>query len=105
MYDYFHAKLGKCYYENNIKDDMEVTNVVQVSCKVVEPNTLSKLYNNFVLNGHSYHIVASSIYGMELFCMDGVKFSYKHEGEWMDFVFPLNKYGNWMILTRYVKST
>jgi hypothetical protein len=36
-----------------------------------------KLYIDFVLNGHTYHVDSSSIHGLGLIFMDIVNFSYK----------------------------
>ena len=36
--------------------------------------------------------------------MDGIKVTYKHGVEMMEYVGPLYKYGGWIIFTKYVKS-
>ena len=36
--------------------------------------------------------------------MDGVKVPYEREVDLMEYVGPLYKYGDWMILIRYLKS-
>jgi hypothetical protein len=67
------------------------------------PNPLLELDINFVLNRHVYHIYPSSIHGLGLFYMDCVNIPYKCNVDLMQNVGQLYKYGDWMILTNYMK--
>jgi hypothetical protein len=48
-----------------------------------------------------YHIPPSSLHGLGLSSMDGIKFGYGTVTELMEYVRPLYKYNHWLILVRY----
>jgi hypothetical protein len=51
-----------------------------------------------------YHIAPSSLHGLGLFSMDGIKFGYGTITELMEYVKPLYKYNHWLMLVRYTQS-
>jgi hypothetical protein len=51
-----------------------------------------------------YHIAPSSLHGLGLFSMDGIKVGYGTVTELMEYVRPLYKYNHWLMLVRYTQS-
>ena len=59
---------------------------------------------DFFLNGRTYRIAPSSLHGLGLFSMDGIKVSYGTETELMEYVGPCYKYNEWLLLVQYTQS-
>ena len=51
-----------------------------------------------------YRIAPSSLHGLGLFSMDGIKVGYGIVTELMEYVEPLYRYNNWLILVQYTRS-
>jgi hypothetical protein len=51
-----------------------------------------------------YRIAPSSLHGLGLFSMDGIKVGYGTVTELMEYVGPLYKYNHWLMLVRYMQS-
>jgi hypothetical protein len=52
----------------------------------------------FFISGRMYHIAPSSLHGLGLFSMDGIKVGYGTVTELMEYVGPLYKYNHWLML-------
>ena len=66
------------------------------------PNKLPQVDTDFFINGRMYHIAPSSLHGLGLFSMDGIKVGYVTVTKLMEYVRPL--YNNWLILVQYNRS-
>ena len=51
-----------------------------------------------------YRIAPSSLHGLGLFSMDGIKVGYGTVIELMEYVRPLYKYNHWLMLIQYTQS-
>jgi len=51
-----------------------------------------------------YRIAPSSLHRLGLFSMDGIKVGYGTVTELMEYVGPLYRYNNWLILVQYTRS-
>ena len=51
-----------------------------------------------------YQIAPSSLHGLGLFSMDGIKVGYGTITKLMEYVGPLYKYNHWLMLVRYTQS-
>ena len=51
-----------------------------------------------------YHIAPSSLHGLGIFSMDDIKVGYGTITELMEYVRPLYRYNNWLILVQYTQS-
>ena len=51
-----------------------------------------------------YRIAPLSLHGLGLFSMDGIKVGYGTVIELMEYVEPLYRYNNWLILVQYTRS-
>jgi hypothetical protein len=58
----------------------------------------------FFISGRMYRIAPSSLHGLGLFSMDGIKVGYGTVTELMEYVRPLYKYNHWLMLVRYTRS-
>jgi hypothetical protein len=59
---------------------------------------------DFFIGGRMYRIAPSSLHGLGLFSMDGIKVGYGTVTELMEYVRPLYKYNHWLMLVRYTQS-
>jgi hypothetical protein len=53
---------------------------------------------DFFISGRMYRIAPSSLHGLGLFSMDGIKVGYGTVTELMEYVRPLYKYNHWLML-------
>ena len=58
----------------------------------------------FFISGRMYHIASSSLHGLGLFLMDGIKVGYGTVTELMEYVRQLYKYNHWLMLVRSTQS-
>jgi hypothetical protein len=65
------------------------------------PNELPQLDTELCVNERIYHIAPSSIHGLGLFSMDGIKVKDGGLVELMEYVGPCYNYGDWLRLVRY----
>ena len=68
------------------------------------PKELPQLDTYLCMNGGIYCISPSSLHGLGLFSMDGIKVGYGTVTEFKEHVRPLYKYNNWLILVQYTRS-
>ena len=68
------------------------------------PNELPPINTDFRVSERIYRIAPSSLHGLGIFSMDGIKFSYNKVIELMDFVGPWYDYSGRMQIVRYKKS-
>ena len=58
------------------------------------PKELPPINTDFSINERIYHIAPSSLHGLGLFSIDGIKVSYKKVVELMEYVGPCYNYNN-----------
>ena len=101
---YFIANRGSCNYDaqriGGIEFPLRYRHLVQQWV----PNKLPQLDTDFFINGRMYHIAPSSLHGLGLFSMDGIKVGYGTVTELMEYVRPLYKYNHWLMLVQYMRS-
>jgi hypothetical protein len=68
------------------------------------PKELPELDTDFCVNERMYHIAPSSIHGLGLFSMDGIKVKYGGLFELFEYVGPCYTYGVWLRLVQYMPS-
>ena len=59
---------------------------------------------DFFISGRMYRVAPLSLHGLGLFSMDGIKVGYGTITELMEYVGPLYRYNNWLILVQYTQS-
>ncbi len=59
---------------------------------------------DFFISGRMYRIALSSLHGLGLFSMDGIKVGYGNVNELMEYVGPLYRYNHWLMLSQYTQS-
>ena len=59
---------------------------------------------DFFISGRMYHVAPSSLHGLGLFSMDGIKVGYGTVYELMEYVGPLYRYNHWLLLSQYTRS-
>ena len=100
----FLAKGGSCYYDDERIDDIEVPLRYKHIVKQCVPKDLPKINIDFFVNERIYWIAPSSLHGLGLFSMDGIKFCYDGLIELMDYVGPYYIYKYWIQIVQYAKS-
>ena len=65
------------------------------------PRDLPQVNTDFCVNERIYRISPSSLHGLGLFCMDGIKVGYGRCTELMEYVGPCYNYSDWMCLVQY----
>ena len=65
---------------------------------------LLQVNTDFCVNERIYRIALSSLHGLGLFCMDGIKVGYSRCIELMEYVGPYYNYSDWMCLVQYTRS-
>jgi hypothetical protein len=68
------------------------------------PNELPQLDTDFCFNERIYCIAPSSIHGLGLFSMDGIKVKYGGLVDLIEYVGPCYNYGGWLRLVIYIPS-
>jgi hypothetical protein len=68
------------------------------------PKELPEMDTDFFIGGRMYRISPSSLHGLGLFSMDGIKVGYGTITELMEYVRPLYKYNHWLMLVRCTQS-
>jgi hypothetical protein len=89
---------GACSYDNESTCDVEVPLRYKHLVRQWVPNELPLLEAKFYFNEWMYHIASSSIYGLGLFSMDGIKVKDGGLVELMEYVEPCYNYGFWLRL-------
>ena len=101
---YFISNRGSCHYDAENIGDIEFPLRYRHLVQWWVPNKLPQVDTNFFINGGMYHIAPLSLHGLGLFSMDGIKVSYGTVIEFMEYVRPLYRYNNWLILVQYTRS-
>jgi hypothetical protein len=94
----FLAKGGSCSYEDESIGYIKVPLRYKHIVRRWVPNELPQLDTNFCVNERIYRIAPSSIHGLGLFSMDGIKVKYGGLVELMEYVEPCYNYGYWLRL-------
>ena len=74
--DFFLAKGGSCYYDHERIDNNEVPLRYKHIVKQWMPKDLPEINIDFCVSERIYQIDTSSLHGLGLFSMDGIKFFY-----------------------------
>jgi hypothetical protein len=95
---------GSCSYDDESIGDIKVPLRYKHLVRQWVPNELPQLDIDFCVNERMYHIALSSIHGLGLFSMDGIKVKDGGLVELMEYVRPCYNYGYWLRLVRYMPS-
>ena len=68
------------------------------------PRDLPQVNTDFCVNERIYRIAPSSLHGLGLFCMDGIKVGYDRCTKLMEYVGHYYNYNDWMHLVQYQRS-
>ena len=101
---FFLAQGGSCSYDDEMEGDIDVPLRYQHLQKHWVPKELPPINTNFCVNERIYRIAPSSLHGLGLFSMDGIKVSYNKVSELMEYVGPCYDYKSWMHIVQYKKS-
>jgi hypothetical protein len=101
---FFLAEGGSCSYDDESIGDMEVPLRYKHLLKQWVPKELPELDTDFCVNERMYRIAPSSIHGLGLFSMDGIKVKYGGLVELFEYVGPCYTYGVWLRLVQYMPS-
>jgi hypothetical protein len=91
---FFIANGGSCNYDAEIIGDIEFPLRYKHLVQRWAPKELPKVDTDFFIGGRMYRIVPSSLHGLGLFFMDGIKVVYGTITELMEYVGPLYKYNH-----------
>lgn len=100
----FLAQGGSCSYDDESEGDSDVPFRYKQLQKQWVPDELPPINTNFCLGERIYHIKPSSLHGLVLYSMDGIKVSYNEVIELMEYVGPCYDYSSWMQIVRYKNS-
>jgi hypothetical protein len=89
---------GSCNYDDESMGDIQFPLRYKHLVKRWAPKELLEVDTDFFIGGRMYHIAPSSLHGLGLFSMDGIKVSYGTINELMEYVRPLYKYNHWFLL-------
>jgi len=92
----FLAEGGSCSYDDESISDIEVPLRYKHLLRPWLPNELPQLETEFCVNERIYHIAPSSIHGLGLLSMDGIKVKDGGLVELMEYVGPCYNYGYWL---------
>ena len=76
MHGIFVAEGGSCSYDDETIDDIEVPLRYKHLFNQWVPKDITQLNIYFCVNDRIYQIAPSSLHGLGLFCMDGIKVGY-----------------------------
>jgi len=102
--DFFLGKGGSCSYDHESIDDIEVPLRYKHIVKQWVPKDLPEINTDFCVNERIYQIAPSSLHGLGLFSMDGIKVCYDGLTELMEYVGPCYIYKDWIRIVQYTKS-
>ena len=94
--EFFFSKGGSCSYDDESIGDIEVPFRYKHLVKQWVPKELPPLDTNLFFNNKIYHIALSSLHGMGLFSMDGIKVKYGVVTRLTRYVKPHNNYSDCM---------
>ena len=90
--DFFLAEGGSCSYDDETTGDIKVPLSYKHLVKQWVPKDIPHLNTDFCVNERIFHIAPSSLQGLWLFCMDGIKVGYDRCTELMEYVGPYYNY-------------
>jgi hypothetical protein len=94
--EFFLSKGDSCYYDDERIDDIEVPLRYKHIVKRWVPKDLSEINTGFCANGRIYWIAPSSLHGLGIFSMDGIKAYYNSLTKLMEYVGPCYIYKDWI---------
>ena len=94
---FFISNGGSCNYDVERIGDIEFPLRYRHLVQLWVPKELPKVDTYFFISGRMYHITPSSLHGLGLFSMDGIKVSYGTVIE-LEYVGPLYKYNHRLML-------
>ena len=92
--EFFLTKGGSCSYDDETIGDIEVSLRYIHLVKQWVPKDLPRLNTDFCVNERIFRIAPSSLQGLGLFCMDGIKVGYNRCIELMEYVETYYNYRN-----------
>ena len=92
--DFFLAGGGSCSYDDDIIGDIEVPLRYRHLVKQWVPRDIPQFNTNFCVKERIYRIALSSLHGLGLFCMDGIKVGYDRCTKLMEYVAPFYSYND-----------
>ena len=98
---FFIANEGSCDYDVESIGDIEFPFRYIHLVKRWIPKEIPQVDTNFFISGRMYHIAPSSLHGLGIFSMDGIKVGYGTVTELMEYVGPLYKYNHWLMMVQY----
>jgi hypothetical protein len=101
---FFIANGGSCNYDVERIGDIDFPLRYRHLVQRWVPKELPEVYMDFFISGRMYCIAPSSLHGLGLFSMDGIKVGYGTVTELMEYVGPLYKYNHWLMLVSYMRS-
>ena len=101
---FFLANGGSCSYDDETKGDIKVPFRYTHIEKEWVPNELPPINTDFFVNEMIYRIDPSSLHGLGLFSMDGIKVCYNKVFKLFKYVGPCYNYNDWMRIVWYIKS-
>jgi hypothetical protein len=102
--EFFLAKRGSFSYDHESINDIEVPLRYKHIVKRWVPKDLPEINIDFCVNERIYRIAPSSLHGLELFSMNGIKFCYDRLTKLMEYVGPCHIYKDWIRIVQYTKS-
>ena len=102
--EYFPRGGGSCSYDDETIGDIEVPLWYINIVKQWVPRDIPQVNTDFCVNERIYRIALSSLHGLGLFCMDGIKVGYNRCTELMEYVGTSYNYNDWMRLVHYAQS-
>lgn len=93
---FFLANGGSCSYDDKTKGDIKVPFQYSHIEKEWIPNELPPINIDFCVNERIYRIAPSSLHGLGIFSMDGIKVCYNKVVKLFKYVGPCYNYNDWM---------
>ena len=100
----FLAKGVSCSYADESIGDIEILLRYKYLVKRWVPNDIPQINTDFCVNERIYCIAPSSLHGLGLFSMDGIKVCDNRLTEFMEYVRPCCNYIDWIYLVQYTKN-
>ena len=88
------ANKGSCDYDVESIGDIEFPLRYRHLVQPWVPKELPQVDTYFFIDGRMYHIAPSSLHGLGLFSMDGIKVEYGTATNLMEYARPLYKYNH-----------
>jgi hypothetical protein len=95
---FFIANRGLCNYDAENIGDIEFPLMYKHLVQRWALKELPEVDTDFFIDGRMYRLAPSSLHGLGLFSMDGIKAGYDIVTELMEYVRPLYNYNHWLML-------